>query len=379
MVATAASVTQSKPAFPARKLARPGRPLRLFRGGIIDDPAIAYETWGRLNPERSNALLLFTGLSPSAHAASSPADPSPRWWESMSGAGRPIDTERYFVVCVNAIGSPWGSTSPATIDPRTRRPFGLSFPEIAVEDIAAGGHEVLGVLGIARAAAVIGPSLGGMSALAFAIQFPGGADRLITISGTAAATPFAISLRSLQREIVRSDPGWRGGQYEPGHGPEVGLRLARKLGTISYRSAEEWLVRFARKRVREPSVAAGDFGMRFEVESYLEHQSYAFANAFDANCFLYLSRAMDEFDLRAHGGGSLEVAFAKIRARRSLVIGVETDMLFPLFQQREIAELLEAAGSDVTFHSFPSIQGHDSVLVDHERFEPAIAEFLRAP
>jgi homoserine O-acetyltransferase len=376
MAVTASSIPHPPPEFPARKLARPGRPLRLYRGGTIEDPTIAYETWGRLNDERSNAVVLFTGLSPSAHAASSPEDPSQGWWESMIGPGRPIDTDRYFVVCVNSIGSPFGSSSPASIDPRTRRPFALAFPESAVEDIATGGREVLRVLGIKRAAAVMGPSLGGMSALAFAVQFPDAVERVITISGAAAATPFAISLRSLQREIVRSDPAWRGGQYEAGQGPKVGLRLARKLGTITYRSAEEWLVRFARNRVQEPGTAAGGFGPRFEVESYLEHQSYKFAETFDANCFLYLSRAMDEFDLRTHGGGSLEVAFAKIRARRALVIGVETDLLFPVFQQREVAELLRASGSDVTFHAFPSIQGHDSFLVDNERFEPAIAEFL---
>jgi len=369
----------SKPTeFPARALARPGAPLRLFRGGVLAEPAIAYETWGRLDDQRSNALLLFTGLSPSAHAASSPADPAPGWWESMIGPARPIDTDRYFVICVNSIGSPFGSSSPASIDPRTQRPYALGFPEIAVEDLAVGGREVLRALGVTRAAAVMGPSLGGMTALAFAVQFPDAVERLITISGAAAATPFAISLRSLQREIVRSDPAWRGGQYEPGRGPKVGLRLARKLGTITYRSAEEWQERFGRKRVVAPEVVPGEFGHRFEVEAYLENQSHKFAETFDANCYLYLSRAMDQFDLRDHGSGSLEVAFAKIRAPRSLVIGVETDMLFPLFQQREIAELLGRGGGKVTFHPFPSIQGHDSFLVDEERFEPAIAEFLRS-
>jgi len=371
-------MTSKSTEFPARALARPGEPLRLFRGGVLAEPVIAYETWGRLDHQRSNALLLFTGLSPSAHAASSPADPSPGWWESMIGPGRPIDTDRYFVICVNSIGSPFGSSSPASIDPRTQRPYALGFPEIAVEDIAVGGREVLRALGVTRAAAVMGPSLGGMTALAFAVLFPDAVERLITISGAAAATPFAISLRSLQREIVRSDPAWRGGQYEPGRGPKVGLRLARKLGTITYRSAEEWQERFGRKRVVAPEVVPGEFGQRFEIEAYLENQSHRFADTFDANCYLYLSRAMDQFDLRDHGSGSLEVAFAKIRAPRSLVIGVETDMLFPLFQQREIAELLGRGGGKVTFHPFPSIQGHDSFLVDDERFEPAIAEFLRS-
>jgi homoserine O-acetyltransferase len=218
-----------------------------------------------------------------------------------------------------------------------------------------------------------------MTALAFAVQYPDAVERLISISGAAAATPFAISLRSLQREIVRSDPGWRDGSYEPGRGPKVGLRLARKLGTITYRSADEWLERFDRKRVADSGAPASEFGPQFEIEAYLENQAHKFAETFDANCYLYLSRAMDQFDLRDHGGGSLEVAFAKTRLQRSLVIGVETDLLFPLHQQREIADLLGRTGSRVTFHPFPSIQGHDSFLVDHDRFEPAIAEFLRAP
>jgi homoserine O-acetyltransferase len=278
---------------------------------------------------------------------------------------------------VNSIGSPWGSSSPASIDPRTGRTYATSFPEVSVEDIARGGHEVLRSLGIERARCVIGPSLGGMTALAYAVQFPDAAENLISISGAAAATPFAISLRSLQREIVRSDPAWQGGQYEPGHGPRTGLRLARKLGTITYRSAEEWQQRFGRQRVTEPTPHPSGVRAEFEVESYLEHQSIQFSETFDANCFLNLSRAMDEFDMRDHGGGSFEIAFAKIRARRALVIGVQTDMLFPLYQQREIADTLRAGGVDVEFHPFPSIQGHDSFLVDDERFEPAIGKFLR--
>jgi homoserine O-acetyltransferase len=377
MVATAASMTNVVAEFPARQLARVAGSLRLFRGGVLEQAVIAYETWGELDRDRSNTLLLFTGLSPSAHAASSAADPSHGWWESMIGPGRPIDTDRYFVVCVNSLGSPFGSTSPISTDPRTGRRYGLTFPEISVEDISLGGREVLRALGIERAAAVMGPSLGGMTALAFAVQFPEATERLITISGAAAATPFAISLRSLQREIVRSDPDWRDGDYPPGRGPRVGLRLARKLGTITYRSADEWLERFDRKRVAGSGAPAREFRPEFEIEAYLENQAHKFAETFDANCYLYLSRAMDQFDLRDHGGGSLEVAFTKMRPQRSLVIGVETDLLFPLHQQREIAEQLGRAGSRVTFHPFPSIQGHDSFLVDHDRFEPAIAEFLR--
>ena len=368
----------SAPEFPGRQLARLERPLRLHRGGVIEQPVVAYETWGRLNAARDNTVLLFTGLSPPAHAASSPADPKPGWWESMIGEGKPIDTRRFFVVCVNSLGSPYGSSSPASIDPRTGRPYGISFPELSVEDIATAGHEALRTLGIERVAAVIGPSLGGMTVLAYCALFPDEVDSVVTISGAARANPFAIALRSLQREMVRSDPAWRGGSYEPGRGPRLGLRLARKLGTITYRSADEWNERFGRRRVPETAGIAGDFRPQFEVEAYLEHQAQRFADLFDANAYLYLSRAMDNFDLADHGGGSLAAAFAKFKVRRALVIGVETDMLFPVDQQREIADHLRAAGrARVEYHAFPSLQGHDAFLVDLARFEPAIGGFLR--
>jgi len=366
------------PEMPARRLAQLSQPLRLFRGGVVEQPVVAYETWGQLNAARDNTVLLFTGLSPSAHAASSPEDPKRGWWESMIGDGKPIDTGRFFVVCVNSLGSPFGSSGPASIDARTGRPFGIGFPEIAVEDIATAGHEALRTLGIERVAAVVGPSLGGMTVLAYCALFPGEVDSLVTISGAARANPFAIALRSLQREMVRSDPAWRGGNYEPGRGPRLGLRLARKLGTITYRSADEWDQRFGRRRVAETAGIAGDFRPQFEVEAYLEHQAQRFSDQFDANAYLYLSRAMDQFDLADHGDGSLAAAFAKFRVRRALVLGVDTDMLFPIEQQREIADHLRAAGrARVEFHAFPSLQGHDAFLVDLARFEPALGDFLR--
>jgi len=377
-MAFARSPSSAAPEFPARQLARLERPLRLRRGGVIEQPVVAYEAWGRLNAARDNTVLLFTGLSPSAHAASSPGDPKPGWWESMIGEGRPIDTSRYFVVCVNSLGSPYGSSGPASVDPRTGRPYGIGFPELSVEDIATGGREALRTLGIERVAAVVGPSLGGMTVLAYCAMFPDEVDSLVTISGAARANPFAIALRSLQREMVRSDPAWRGGSYEPGRGPRLGLRLARKLGTITYRSADEWIERFGRRRVPETAGIAGDFRPQFEVEAYLEHQAQRFADQFDANAYLYLSRAMDNFDLSEHGDGSLAAAFAKFKVRRALVIGVETDMLFPVDQQREIADHLRAAGrARVEYHAFPSLQGHDAFLVDLARFEPAIGQFMK--
>jgi len=364
------------PELPASRRALLDEPLRLYRGGVIDKPVVVFETWGRLNEACDNVVLLFTGLSPSAHAASSPADPKPGWWEPMIGEGKPIDTRRFFVVCVNSLGSPFGSSGPASIDPRTDRPYGIHFPEISVEDIARAGREVLRTLGIDRVACVIGPSLGGMTVLAYAVQFPDEVDNLVSISGAAAASPFAIALRSLQREMVRSDPAWRGGNYEPGRGPRLGLRLARKLGTITYRSAEEWQQRFGRRRLAETAGLSGDFRPQFEVEASLEHQGHRFADRFDANAYLYLSRAMDQFDLAEHGNGDLAAAFAKFRTQKALVLGVESDMLYTIDQQRQIAEHLRAAGREVEFHAFPSLQGHDAFLVDLDRFEPAIGNFL---
>ena len=375
------AVARTSPAsahdLPATRLALPEAPLRLYRGGVIEHPVIAYETWGTLNRARDNVILLFTGLSPSAHAASSPADPKPGWWEPMIGAGKAIDTNRFFVVCVNSLGSPYGSSSPASVDPRTGRPFGITFPEIAVEDIARGGHEVMRALGIERVACVIGPSLGGCTVLAYAVEFPEGVDNVLTISGATSASPFAIALRSLQREIVRNDPAWRGGNYEPGRGPRQGLRLARKLGTITYRSHEEWDQRFGRRRVGETAGMPGDFRPLFEVEAYLEHQGQRFADVYDANSYLYLSRASDQFDLAEHGEGSVSAAFAKFRVRRTLVLGVQTDMLYTIDQQRSIAKHMREAGLDVELHELPSPQGHDSFLVDYARFDPAVGNFLK--
>lgn len=343
----------------------------MHRGGELHDVQIAYETWGELTPARDNAILLFTGLSPSAHAASARSDPKPGWWEDMIGPGRAIDTERHFVICVNSLGSCFGSTGPASINPATGEPYRLDFPVLSIEDIAAGGAAVADALRVERLYCVIGPSMGGMSALAFALIYPARVDSLVLISSAARALPFAIAMRSLQREMIRFDPAWNGGNYAP-PGPEEGMHLARKLGMISYRSAAEWKKRFGRERV---GGASEPFGIEFEIESYLEHHAQKFAGSFDANCYLYLSRAMDLFDVADHGG-CLEQGMACLAARRALVIGVASDILFPLSQQRELAKLLQAQGREVQLAELNSIQGHDSFLVDMDRFRPVIAKFL---
>jgi homoserine O-acetyltransferase len=358
----------------ARRFAALPSPFPLRAGGVLEDAVVAYETWGRLNRDRSNAILLFTGLSPSAHAASSPEDPSDGWWEPMLGPGKAIDTERWFVVCVNSLGSPFGSTSPLSINPATGYPYRLDFPELSIEDIAAAGHETVRSLGIERLEAVIGPSLGGIVALAFVAQFPGVARRLVSISGTDAASPVAIALRSVQREAIMRDPQWHGGHYAPDRPPRNGMRLARKIGTITYRSSLEWNERFGRAPLGGNTHRASSFAPEFAIEGYLEAHAERFVRNFDANCYLYLSRAMDRFDLAAHAPPA--VVFARARLDSALVIGVQSDMLFQLQEQERIAAALIAAQVPTTLVSMPSREGHDAFLVDIPRFDATLRRYL---
>jgi len=350
-------------------------PFALYRGGVLRQARIAYETWGNLSPARDNVILLFTGLSPSAHAAATARDPSAGWWQRMIGPGLAIDTSRYFVICVNSLGSCFGSTGAASVNPATGERYRLEFPEIAVEDIARAGHEAVRALGIERLDSVIGASLGGMSVIAFATQFPRAAGRLISISGSPAAAPFAIALRSVQREAILRDPDWQGGQYAPDHPPRAGLRVARKLGTITYRSAAEWRQRFGRDPIDGNTRSVSPFAPHFAVESYLESQAERFTRVFDANCYLYLSSAMDRFDLADHGGSY--VAALKDVDARVLVIGVESDMLFAIQEQAAIAEAFQQRSMAITrFARLPSLEGHDAFLVDIPRFDAEIRAFL---
>ncbi len=346
-----------------------------MRNGVLNNPVIAYETWGELNFQRDNAVLIFTGLSPSAHAASSAADPSSGWWEQMLGDSKPIDTTKYFVICVNSLGSCFGSTGPSSINPDTGEPYRLSFPVLTIEDIAHAGHEVVSSMGLTNLHAVVGASMGGMTCLAYSILYPDMTDSVVSISGSARAAPFSIALRSLQREILRSDPVWNHGNYDPNEEPVMGMRLARKLGMLTYRSAKELEQRFGRELIPEERQTGESFGLDFEVESYLDAHSNKFIGTFDANCYLYLSRAMDLFDVADHGG-SVEHGLARVGANRALIIGVNTDLLFPIDQQKRIADGLNDGKREVQFHALDSIQGHDAFLVDMDRFRPLLCDFF---
>ena len=359
----------------ARKLFQVPGSFEMHRGGVLERPVIAYETWGQLNAERDNAVLIFTGMSPSAHACSSPEDPSPGWWEEIVGPSRPIDTRRYFVICINSLGSCFGSTGPASVDPLTGQPYRLNFPVLTLEDVANGGMLVVKSFGISCLHTVVGPSMGGMTTLAFAIAHPSMTRNLALISTGARSLPFSIAMRSLQREMIRRDPAWDNGNYAGGAGPISGMRMARKLGMVTYRSAREWDQRFGRERIGEERQTGNAFAFDFEVEGYLDAHAQKFTGQFDANSYLYLSRASDLFDVAEHGG-SVTAGLAKVRAGRVLVVGVDTDILFPIAQQRELATGLDALNREVHFVELPSIQGHDSFLVDMDRFRPVLEVFF---
>ncbi len=359
----------------ARKFFHHSEPFAMRRGGVLPGFTLAWESWGTLSPARDNVVLIFTGLSPDAHAASSEADPAPGWWEFMVGPDKPIDTNRWYVICVNSLGSCKGSTGPASINPDTGELYKTGFPELAIEDIAASADLLIQSLGIDQIAVLVGPSMGGMTALAYSLLLPEKSRHFVSLSSAVAASPFAIAIRSLQREFVMADREYRDGDYHDWDGPGTGMRLARKLGMISYRSAEEWRGRFGRDRIPQERISDQPFAMEFEVQSYLDAAAERFIGGFDPNCYLYLSRSMDWFDGAEHGfqpGGHIP----KFESAR--ILGVCSDILFPCYQQQEIADILETAGIPVSFEELGSIQGHDAFLVDKDGFGPNIREYLDA-
>ena len=348
-------------------------PFIFKKGGSLPSYTLVYETWGEMNPEASNAVLILTGLSPNAHAASNDLDPSTGWWEPMIGPGAPIDTDRFFVISLNSLGSCKGSTGPASENPATGKPYRLEFPDLCIEDIAATAHVLIRELGISRLSTIVGPSMGGMSALSLLQQHPQSASHFLTISAASKAEPFSIAIRSLQRELIVSDPNWNDGNYNEELWPVKGMRMARKLGMLSYRSAEEWRTRFGRRE--QDHFPTSLFGMNYEVESYLEAAARKFVHSFDPCSYLYLSRSMDWFNV-ADGYPDLVSALEGIKLRSAMVIGVQTDILFPMHQQEEIAQALSANNISTRFVALESLMGHDAFLVDYEHFTPLVADYF---
>jgi homoserine O-acetyltransferase len=352
-----------------------GEGFKMWRGDSLDEVTLAYESWGELSPAADNAIIIFTGLSPSAHAASSSQDPSPGWWEYMIGPGKAIDTDRFFVVCANSLGGCYGSTGPTSLNPATGKRYGADFPDVTVEDIASSGYHLMRELGVNKLHAAVGSSMGGMSSIAYALQYPGEIDYVVSISAATRALPLTIALRSLQREIIRSDPDWQQGHYSDERKPLSGMSLARKLGLVSYRAADEWNSKFDRSRLPAEKLTGKRFEREFEIENYLEYNAQKFVNSFDPNSYLYLSRAMDWFDIAEHGT-SLQDGMSRLDVCKALVVGVTTDILFPARQQKEIADLMQQTGTAVDYVEIDSVNGHDAFLIDDAHFSPVVKRFL---
>ena len=354
--------------------------MKMKRGGSLSNPVLAYETWGKLSKSKDNVVVILTGLSASSHVASNSSDSNPGWWEGIVGPDKAIDTNKFYIICVNSLGSCFGSTGPASINQITGEPFRLTFPELTIDDMATATKFLLDTLGIKQINTLVGPSMGGMHALALIIQNNKFVKNFIAISTAFQSLPYAIAIRSLQREVIRKDPLWKNGYYTPDSPPLNGVRIARKLGMISYRSANEWAQRFGRKKSSKNNITQNTFGIEntgfeFEIESYLEHLAVKFQNVFDANCYLYLSRSIDWFDIIDYGPSSEEV-LGKTGLESALILGVESDILFPIYQQKELAEYLSADSTKVTYKSLNCLQGHDSFLVDIETFSREISCYL---
>lgn len=406
------------------------KPTFMDNGGFLPSYQIAYESWGTLNSKKDNMILLHTGLSASSHAKSRPENPKSGWWENFIGSGKYLDTDKYFVVCTNVLGGCYGSTGPSSRDPATNEYYGTRFPILTINDMVRAQRELVrSVFGVTKLHASIGASMGGMQSLAYGWEFPDEVEHIVSISGCARSHPYSIALRHTQRQVLMSDPNWNRGFYYDGIPPHIGMKLAREIATVTYRSGPEWESRFGRNRADESKPVA--FCPDFLVETYLDHAGEKFCLEYDANSLLYVLKAMDVFDLgkrnREKANQSryaserefcaeasdnspsalpevpyqekirkatdtleeswkdLQEGMSKIADKKVLVVGVESDILFPVWQQREIADVLKSVsqkkdniqylelGTDISNY------GHDTFLLNLDHFGPKVRNFLEQP
>ena len=374
--------------------ASPSHEMVLESGERLGPVTLAYETYGQLNEDRSNAILACHALSGDAHAAGISGDEDAMsaadvgfgagtenapdrqkigWWDGMIGPGKAFDTDRYFVICSNVVGGCRGSTGPSTINPATGRPYGLSFPVVTVSDMVRAQKELVDHLGIREILSVSGGSLGGMQALQWAISYPEMVRSCIPIATTARLSAQGIAFDEVGRQAIMADQNWHGGDYYGKSTPLPGLGVARMLGHITYLSEESMHHKFGR-RLRNREKYGYDFSTDFEVESYLRYQGDSFIRRFDANSYLYITKAIDYFDL-ANGDGVLALAFKGVQAR-FLVISFSSDWLYPPYQSKEIVKALKANNIDVSYCEIPSSYGHDAFLLEEEAQTQMIRSFL---
>lgn len=351
--------------------------LPLQSGGSFGPVTLAYETWGTLNSAGDNAILLTHALTGSAHAhdIERPDDPRAAWWNLLIGPGRPFDTERYFVICSNVLGGCYGSSGPSSLDPATGRPYGLRFPLVTIRDMVNAQRRLVEHLGVRRLAMVAGGSVGGQQVLEWAVSYPELVGKAVVVAATPALTAQAVAFSEVGRQAIMADPRWQNGDYAPGQGPDAGLAIARMLAMITYQSEEAMEMRFARRpatrRNTTPPSGHTAFGGPFDVESYLYYQGESLVRRFDANSYLYISRAMDLFDVSA-GYPCLEAALRRIQSQ-ALFIGIRSDFLFPAARVRRLAEQVRQLGGNATYVELDSPHGHDAFLKEWDQMAAALA------
>jgi len=348
--------------------------LQLESGRLLGPITLAYESYGRLNAARSNTILVTHAWTGDAHAAGkhSEEDLKPGWWDNLIGPGKLLDTERYHVLCSNVIGSCKGSTGPTSTNPRSGRPYNLQFPVVMVRDMVRAQKRLLDHLEIDTLHSVIGGSMGAMQALEWALLYPETVRSFVPIAGTGRTSPLAISLNAVARQAIFNDPMWKKGNYRPEHPPADGLALARAIGHISFLSDASMQMKFARRFSARDGIF--DFFGQYEIERYLEYNGGNFVDRFDTNSFLYLAKALDLYDV-AWNFDSLDDALAGIQAP-SQWLAFTSDWLYPPYQTQEVVEALKKQGKRVEYHLIESDYGHDSFLVEPEKFIPLTADFL---
>lgn len=349
--------------------------LELDCGRVLSPVTQAYETYGRLSPAGDNAVLIFHALSGDAHVAGyhSPEDSKPGWWDIMVGPGKPFDTDRYYVICANVIGGCKGSTGPGSTNPATGRPYGLDLPLLTVGDMVRAQKRLVEHLGIERLLAVAGGSMGGMLALDWAVRYPEGTAAVLAIASSARSNAQGIAFNEVGRRAIMSDPHWKQGDYYGGTPPGAGLSIARMIGHITYLSEEQMRAKFGR-RLQERDSFGYDFDTEFQVESYLRYQGSRFVERFDANSYLYITKAIDYFDL-TNSHRSLVEVLERVRAE-FLVVSFSSDWLYPTADSKELVRALQANGVPTTFIEIPNAYGHDAFLLPNDQLAETVSCFL---
>jgi homoserine O-acetyltransferase/O-succinyltransferase len=350
-------------------------PLPLDSGQRLEGVRVAYESYGTLNPAKDNAILVFHATTGDQHVASPhPITGKPGWWDRMVGPGKPIDTDRFFVLCANVLGGCMGSTGPGSLAP-DGRPYAMRFPVITIRDMVRAQVALLGALGIDRLYCAVGGSMGGMQALSLAANWPHLPARVLVIAATATMPAQNIAFQEVGRQAVMADPNWQAGDYYgTGKSPDAGLAVARMAAHITYLSEASLTEKFGR-RLQDRQTKTFGFDADFQIESYLRHQGASFISRFDANSYLYITRAMSYFDLAEEHGGLLAEAFAQCDAR-FCVVSFDTDWLYPTEQSRKLVHALNAAGAPVSFVELSAPFGHDSFLLNVPALDRVVSGFL---